>query len=228
MSSPSGITEFLNELNETEALTALHDAHSLRSPLVFKLENVAQPLKAYINTFADKKAIITPEPPVNLPLDKEVSIKFFVGTEVYFIKTTFKSHLNRFYIDMNSKVIQLKRRKEPRFTLPKGWNQSGGILLPKVSEVIRCNVLDISKSGVRFEVLEPLNIPFRRDDIIKIKFQIHKRAEVVTTAIVRFALIRTNANSIMGLEFANISDVQNERVASIVNDIQMHNSTQKS
>jgi c-di-GMP-binding flagellar brake protein YcgR len=136
--------------------------------------------------------------------------------------------MNHFYVDMGVKVIQLKRRKEPRFHIPKGWNQSGAIFLPKANEILKCSLIDISKSGVRFEVLDQIKTTFKRDDILKIKFQIHKRAEVQTTAIVRFALHRPNANSIIGMEFATISEVQNERVSSIVEDIQMFNSTQKS
>jgi hypothetical protein len=222
-----GITEFLNELAESDALAALKEAYSSRSPFVFKVEGVDQPTKAYINSFADKKIFLTTEPGINLPTDKEISLKFLVGTEVYFIKTIFKLHMNRFYIDMNAKVIQLKRRKEPRFLIPKGWNQSGAILLPKGAEVLNCNVMDISKSGVRFEIIDPVKIPFHRDDIIKIKFQVHKRGEVATTAIVRFFMNRPNSTALMGLEFANITEVQNERVASIVDDIQMFNSTHK-
>jgi hypothetical protein len=226
-STGGGITEFLNELSEVDALTALKSAYSSRSPFIFKIDGTEQPVKAFINTFADKKIFVTTEPQVNLPVDKEISLKFLVGTEVFFIKTFFKLHLNRFYVDMNSKVIQLKRRKEPRFLIPKNWNQSGAIILPKNNETLRCNVIDISKSGIRFEIIDPVKIPFQRDDVLKIKFQIHKRAEVATTAIVRFALNRPNATSLMGLEFANITEVQNERVASIVNDIQMFSSTNK-
>lgn len=224
----SPITEFLNELSENDALAALKGAYSNRSPFIFKIEGNEQPIKAFINTFSDKKVIITPEPNLPLPVDKEISLKFLVGTEVFFIKTSFKLHLNRFYIDMNAKVIQLKRRKEPRFLIPKGWNQSGSVILQNAAQTLRCNVIDISKSGIRFEVLDQVKTPFQRDDIVKIKFQIHKRGEVSTTAIVRFALHRPNANALMGLEFANITEVQNERVSSIVNDIQMFTATNKS
>lgn len=228
MSATGGITEFLNELSETDALSALKGAYSNRSPFIFKIEGVEQPVKAYINTFADKKVILSPEPAnISLPIDKEISLKFLVGTEVYFIKTVFKNHLNRVCIDMSAKVIQLKRRKEPRYILPKGWNQSGSIILQNAAQTLRCNVIDISKSGIRFEVLDQPKMHLHRDDIVKIKFQIHKRGEVQTTAIVRFALNRPNATSLMGLEFANITEVQNERVASIVSDIEMYLSTHK-
>ncbi len=228
MSATGGITEFLNELSETDALTALKGAYSNRSPFIFKIEGTDQTVKAYINTFTDKKVILTPDPAtVVLPVDKEVSLKFLVGTEVYFIKTIFKNHLNRVYIDMSAKVIQLKRRKEPRFLIPKNWNQSGVLILQNAAETLKCNIIDISKSGIRFEVLEQPKLHLHRDDIVKIKFQIHKRGEVQTTAIVRFSLIRPNATSIVGLEFANITEVQNERVASIVNDIELFLSTNK-
>lgn len=228
MSASGGITEFLNELSETDGLAALKGAYSNRSPFIFKLEGLEQPVKAYIDTFVDKKVILSPEPAhLNLPVDKEISLKFLVGTEVYFIKTVFKNHLNRVCIDMNAKVIQLKRRKEPRYLIPKGWNQTGTLILQNATQTLKCNVIDISKSGIRFELLEQPKLHLHRDDIVKIKFQIHKRGEVQTTAIVRFSLNRPNTTSLLGLEFANITEVQNERVASIVNDIEMYLATHK-
>ena len=227
--SGGGITEFLSELSESESLSALREAYNRNSPLVVKLETQPAPVRIMIGTFADRRIIVAPDPPgVVLPTDRELSLKFNIGTEVYFIKTTIKSFTNRYYIDMNTKVIQLKRRREARFTIPKNWSQSGSILLPKQGENIRCNVIDISKSGIRFEVLDLFQPRFQRDDIIKIKFQIHKRAEVNATAIVRFVLHRPALNSLLGMEFAtDVSDVNQQRIASIVDDIQLFLSTQR-
>lgn len=230
MSTTGGITDFLSELGESESLSVLREAYSRQSPLVFKLETVEQPVKARIGAFIDKRVVILPEPTdMVLPLEKEVSIKFNVGTEIYFIKTAFKAHLNKFYVDMGTKVIQLKRRKEPRFNIPKTWNQSGYIVVSSnTADQIKCSVFDISNSGVRFEVANQVQVKYQRDDIVNIRFQVHKRSEVSTMAIVRFVLHRPNANTLLGMEFANISDVQGQRVASIVSDIQMHNSTLRS
>lgn len=227
MSTVGGITDFLSELGETESLSVLREAYSRQSPLIFKLETTEQPVRARIGAFIDKRVVILPEPgDMTLPLDKEISIKFNVGTEIYFIKTTFKAHLNKFYVDMGTKVIQLKRRKEPRFNIPKTWNQSAYVIVSANSaEQIKCSVFDISNSGVRFEIAHQVQVKFQRDDILNIRFQVHKRSEVSTMAIVRFVLNRPNANTLLGMEFANISDVQGQRVASIVSDIQMHNST---
>ncbi|MEQ1722312.1 MAG: PilZ domain-containing protein [Pseudobdellovibrio sp.] len=225
MSQPSGITEFLTELNESDSASALRFAYNQKSPLIFKIDSVATPLKATIDSFLDKRAFLSSEIKIHkIEPDKEVSIKFNVGTEVYFIKTFIKSHLARYYFDMNSKVIQLKRRREPRYIIPKKWAQSSGIVIgANRPEPIKCNVIDISLSGIRFEVLQQ-HPEYKRDDIIKINFQIYKRAEVSTLAIVRFVLVRPNASSILGLEFAEISNVQKERVSHIIQDINLFNS----
>jgi hypothetical protein len=226
MSQPSGITEFLIELGESDSSVALRTAYNEKSALIFKIDSVAAPLKTSIDSFLDKRAFLSPEINTHkIEPDKEISIKFNVGTEVYFVKTFIKSHMGRYYFDMNSKVIQLKRRREPRFVIPKKWAQSSGIVMGATRpEPIKCNVMDISLSGIRFEVLQQ-HPEYKRDDIIKIKFQIYKRAEVATLAIVRFVLVRPNASSILGLEFAEISSVQKERVAHIIQDIHLFNSS---
>ena len=228
MSADGAITEYLNELNENDSLSALRDAYNSNSPLIFKLDTMPNPVRASISSFSDKKIIVMPEnDKILLPLDKEVSIKFNVGTEVFFIKTTFKSHLNRFYLDMGTKVIQLKRRKEPRLVIPKNWAQTAAILRNSAGdEFIKCRVADISLSGIRFEVLDAFP-NYKRNDIIKIKFQIHKRAEVATAAIVRFVLARNNMSSLLGLEFVSTTEVQKERISYIVEDIKLFTSTVK-
>lgn len=221
-----GITEFLSELTETESLSTLRLAHKQKSAFIFKVETHLNPITAYIENFSDKRAILTTEiSDVSLPTDKEISMKFNVGTEIFFVKTHVKSYLNRYYFDMLSKVIQLKRRKEPRFLIPPKFNQTAAVINPDGD--VPSKVLDISLSGIRFELLKPSTV-YQRDDVIKVKFQIHKRAEVQSVAIVRFALNRPGANQILGLEFAaDITDINKGRVANIVEDIQIYNSTIK-
>lgn len=223
-----GISEFLNELGETESLAALREAHSQQSPFVFKIDEYPTPQKVSIANFLDKRAILDAETSkMQLPENREISFKFNIGTEVYFVKTTLKSHLNRYYFDMSSKVIQLKRRKEPRFMIPKKWNQSASIVNLQIKGTsFKCLVHDISLSGIRFEMLEGV-CSYKRDDIIHIKFQIYKRGEVSTSAIVRFVLVRPNANPLLGIEFAQISDVNSQRVADIIEDIRIFHATTK-
>src|SRR3989344_5442343 len=173
--STGDITEFLTELNDTDSLAALHAAHSQKSILVFKVDTYPNPIKTFIDNFLDKRAILPRDlTDIKLPTDKEVSIKFNVGTEIFFIKTFIKSHLNRYYFDMSSKVIHLKRRGAPRHIIPKKWSQAAGIVTSAGRQTpLKCTVIDISLSGTRFEIKPNQAVPdFQRDDIVKIKFQI--------------------------------------------------------
>jgi hypothetical protein len=216
--SAAGITEFLSELSESDSLSTLRMAHIQRSAFVFKVETHLNPVKAYIESFSDKRAILTTEvSDIKLPLETEISMKFNVGTEIFFVKAPLKSYMNRYFFDMGSKVIQLKRRKEPRYLIPPKFSQSA--TLHSSSGDLPCKIIDISQSGIRLEVLRP-GPAYQREDIIKIKFQIHKRAEMQTLAIVRFALNRPGLNQIIGMEFiAEMPEAQRQRVASIVEDI---------
>lgn len=218
-----GSADFLSELNETDSLAALRSAHSEKSILVFSIGTPPKSHKTSIENFLDKRAILTSAlKEHNLPSDREISFKFHVGTETYFIKTFIKSHLNRYYFDMTSKVLQLKRRREPRYLIPKKWSQTASL------QSVPCTVVDLSLSGIRFEFSGKQKVPvFQRDDIVSIKFQIHKRSEVSATAIVRFILNKPDKSAIMGLEFAKITDVQSERVASLVQDIILFSTTSK-
>lgn len=228
--SSGEVAEFISELNETDSLSTLHRAHSEKSILIFKLDIYPNPIKTFIENFLDKRAILPRDlTELKLPTDKEVSIKFSVGTEIYFIKTLIKSHLNRYYFDMSLKVFQLKRRREPRFLVPKKWQQTACIVLNTAKLVqLKCTVIDISLSGIRLEIAKGQTTAlYQRNDIIKIKFQIYKRAEIASTAIVRFVLNRPNFPILIGLELAEMPDIAIERVANIIEDINLANTNKK-
>ena len=224
----SGSIDFLNELSETESAIALQSAYSQKSIFIFKLAEYPNALQTKIESFVDKRAELGFElSELKLNLDQDVSIKFNVGTEVYFVKTKLKKHLTRLYFDRSAKVQQLKRRREARYTIPKKWTQSSSILNNvKALNLVECQVQDISLNGIRFEVSDS-NMIFKRDDIIKIQFQIYKRAEIATDAIVKFFLRRPGQTSLLGMEFYNLKDVQQERIRHIVDDIINFQSLQK-
>jgi hypothetical protein len=213
--------DFLNELSETESISALQNAYSQKSILVFKIDEYLAPIKAQIENFNDRKVLLNKEvADLKFDLSKEISMKFNIGTEVFFIKTFLKKNLNRIYFDMSSKVIQLKRRKEPRYVIPKKWNQTSSILNNSMAlNLLKCHVHDISYSGIRLEVDDKKAPVFEKEEIIKIQFQIYKRAEVATDAIVRFYLKKVNENSLVGLEFVNLKEIQRQKVQDIVEDL---------
>ncbi|MEK6627534.1 MAG: PilZ domain-containing protein [Bdellovibrionota bacterium] len=232
-----GISEFLIELNAADSLVALYEAHSQSSALVFKIDNYPNPIKVHIENFSDKRVILSNNlNELDLPPDTEVSIKFNVGTEIFFAKTFIKKHMSRNYFDISTKVVQLKRRKEPRYLIPKKWAQTASIVLgtmkTKKELLLKCSVVDISFSGIRLEIANTqtnnLHCPaYKRDDIIKIKFQVYKRAEVEATAIIRFYINKPGMPAFIGLEFANMTNVQKERVSSIIEDISLFTTTNK-
>lgn len=215
------VTDFLNELDERESLVALQMAYSQKSALYFKTEAAEKIVMCTIDALVDKRVMLkleSPEMPVSV--DVEISIKFNIGTEVYFIKTPIKKLLGKPYFETNVKVIQLKRRKEPRYLIPKKWLQTAAVLGAHAKiKPVPCSVINISRSGMRLEVKDLTQLPFQRDDLIKIQFQIHRRAEVNCEALVRFFMNRLNQGTFLGLELVFATDMQKERVAGIVEDL---------
>ncbi len=215
------ITDFLNELDARESLVTLQTAYSQKSVLYFKTEAADKMVACTIDGLIDKRAILKIEnPEIPIATDVETSIKFNIGTEVYFVKTPILKLGNMAFFDMGVKVIQLKRRKEPRYLLPKKWQQASSILgaNPKIKP-IPCTVIDISLSGMRLEVKELYQLPLQRDDVIKVQFQIHRRAAVICDALVRFYLRRTGNGTLLGLELIFTNEMQKERVVGIVEDL---------
>lgn len=227
--STTSVTEFLNELDEKDSITALQSCYSQKSALIFKTDASPNALKATIDSFTDKKVVLNIENnDASVATDVVVSIKFNIGTEIYFVKAPLKKYLNKLYFDLATRVIQLKRRKEPRYQPPKKWTQTAVVLNPTLeARSVKCSVIDISKSGIRLEVLQELNF-CKKDDVLKLQFQIYKRAEIICEGTVRFVLTRNGQGPIIGLEFTNLKDNQKERISNIVEDIVMFLSTQKS
>lgn len=228
--SSGGITEYIKELTELDSLATLQKARTQKSMLTFKLDNYQHPIKTIIDNFSDKRVILQNDlKNLTITNKQEITITFHVGTEVFFIKTFIKSHLNRYYFDMASPVLHLQRRKEPRFLIPKKWNQTGFIITSSIkSKQPPFTVIDISLSGMRLEVKPPHLInECKTNDVIKIKFQIYKRAEIITKAVIRHALHKNEGPSFLGLEFAKMPNLESERLSSIIEDICLFNSATK-
>lgn len=227
--STTSVTEFLNELDEKDSITTLQSCYSQKSALIFKTEASPNTLKATIDSFTDKKVVLNIENnDTPVATESVVSIKFNVGTEIYFVKAPLKKYLNKHYFDQSTRVIQLKRRKEPRYQPPKKWTQTAAVLNPTLEiRSVKCSVIDISLSGIRLEVMQEVNF-CKKDDVLKLQFQVYKRAEILCEGVVRFVLTRKGQGPIIGLEFTNLKDNQKERISNIVEDIVMFLSSQKS
>ncbi len=219
--SNGGVIDFLVDVPDDEVMTLLQNASSQKSIFVFKLAEFPNPLQTTIESFFDKRVILDKDiAQVQFNSEQDVSIKFNVGTEVFFVKTKLKRYLNRIYFERTAKFVQLKRRKEPRFIVPKKWAQTAKL------NGISCVVQDISISGIRFECLDP-KILINSKEVVQIQFQIYKRAELTTEAVVHFFLSRANNTSLIGMEFKNPGENFKDKVKAIIEDIRNYQMAQK-
>ncbi len=190
-----------------------------------KAEGVISPIKANIDTFSGKRVILSGDiNHIKLEANHDVSIKFNVGTEVYFLKTTIKTYLNRYYFDISTKVTHFKRRKDKRFLIPKKWAQTSCLVLSPVKyDTVKCTVLDISLTGIRLQITKSQQkLNYQPNDIIKVRFQIYKRAEIETQGIIRFLSNKPELPIIVGVEFNKLTHIHKQRIANIIEDIGLH------
>ncbi len=212
MSAP-GVVDFLVEVPEADAFQVLQTAAAKKSIFVFKLAEAPTPYQTTIESFFDRRVILDKDVAhLEFNPEQDVSIKFNVGTEIYFVKTKLKKYLNRIYFDKSSKLIQLKRRKEPRYVVPKKWTQVASL------GGIPCTVQDISLSGIRFECLDQ-SVVFKTKEVVSIQFQVYKRAAITTDALIHFFLSRQGQSSLIGMEFQGMKEVQQEKVKAVIEDI---------
>lgn len=222
MSNPAPaptVNEFLIELEENEAFMALHNCFTLGSELMLKNDIEPQPVSAKIAFFADKKVFLESNSIAKLvSFAGQTSIKFFIGTEVFFIKTNLEFVDEAICFDQRSKVVQLRRRKEPRYNVPEKWNQAAAVWSIELRIKNDAKVIDISHGGIRFEIPK-LTLSIAKGDQIRIQYQIFKRAEVVCDALVRFVMRKPNGTVTLGLEFVQLQKPQKARINSIVEDL---------
>lgn len=186
-------------------------------------------LQARIISLHDKKVILKLEGlAVDLGETEDISFKFNVGTEVFFVKTTVKKFLNQYYFDLSAPVVELKRRQQVRYVIPKKWKQNiviAGSLKNNVP--VAAVVLDLSLTGLRIEVLEA-EIPFKVDQFIEVQFNIHQRAAITCQTLVRFLKSTPGKASILGLEFLSLTPAQQEKVRSLIDDLKNYIAINKS
>lgn len=214
--------EFLVELDAKEALAALQNCFSQNSEMILKNDSDPQPVPAKISHIADQKVFLeTPALEKVFMFMDLTSIKFFIGTEVYFIKVALEVINDAICFDQNIKVVQLRRRKEPRYNIPEKWNQSAAVWSIELKQKNNAKVIDLSLSGIRFEVPR-LTLIINKGDQIRIQYQIFKRAEVVCDAVVRFIMRKPNGTVVLGLEFTQLQKSHKARIGNIVEDLVNH------
>lgn len=215
----SNSAEFLVELEEKESLAVMQKCIDSFSELIIKVDGDPQAYTAEIKKSDNENVLLDSTFKEKLStIDDLVSIKFFIGTEVYFIKTKMSLIEDQLSFPEKSKIIQLKRRKEERYNIPEKWQQLAAIWSIQLKTKNDARIIDISYSGIRFEVPE-LALDVNKGDKIRIQFKMNKRSEVICDAIVRFKLKKPNDVHLFGMEFSRMQDSQRSRIRSMVDDI---------
>lgn len=221
-SNTANAGEFLVELEEKDAFVALQNCFNMNSDMTLKNEMDSSAVSAKIAYFADKKVFLeSPAIEKLFTFMGLTSIKFFIGTEVYFIKVPLEVVNDGICFPQDAKILQLRRRKEQRYNLPEKWNQNAAVWSIQLKTKNNARVVDISNSGIRFEVPK-LTLSISKGDQIRIQYQIFKRAEIVCDAVVRFIMTKPNGSAVLGLEFVNLQKTHKSRIGSIVEDLVNH------
>lgn len=214
------MAEYLFELDAQKSLEALQNCYSQKSILIFKSSSSNHVLRARIESFVDRKVILKFDNLASdIDLNEVLSIKFNVGTEVFFVKTSLKKFLTQYYFDLTVQVIELRRRKQTRYEIPKKWKQNAA--LPKTyikEQPVLCRILDLSLTGLRIEVVANENL-FQIDQILEVQFQIHQRASIACQTIIRFIKANPNNSICLGLEFLPLNAAQVEKISSLLEDL---------
>lgn len=217
--SSTNAQEFLTELTPEEALHVFNECLAIHSDMTIKLENEVQPLHAKIDFLADGKVFL------KLSIDyKSINyvglsnVKFFIGTEVYFIKTQLDTVNDALCFDQHTSVLHLKRRKEPRYNIPKHWDQTSTIWSLQTKAKNLARVLDISYHGLKLEI-PAMSLNLVKNESIRVQYQLHKRARVVCDGEIKFIATKPNGAAIIGLEVKELGSVHRHKIVSIVDDL---------
>lgn len=224
MSAPNTANagEFLVELEESEGFSALQNCLTAGSELILRNESDPSAVAAKMSSFADQKVFLETTQVEKLSTFKGLtSIKFFIGTEVYFVKTPLEVVDQKVCFEQSAKVVQLRRRKEPRYNIPEKWNQISAIWSIELKLKNEGKVTDISNGGCRYEIPN-LTLELKKGDKIRLQYQIFKRAVVVCDGIIRFIMRKSNGTTILGLEFVDLQKGNKARIDNIVEDLINH------
>ncbi len=212
-------SEYLVEMPDAEALHLISQSMTNQIDFSIKFEKLVQPISAKIEKIGQGIIYFKPKISLNVAIESQIgTIKFFIGTEVYFIKNVISVQNGLITVDHFSKIIQFKRRKHVRYVIPEKWSQSATIRSMETKFKANARVIDLSIGGIRLEVAELTQI-FNKNESLRIQFQIFKRAEVICDAVVKFCGQKTNGVSMLGLEFQAVQEGHKSRIRNVIEDI---------
>lgn len=216
----SALTDFFNSIPQKESLQILRKCIAEKTVLVVIQEketsSVAH-IKLQDRLMLNRLSIISEEK-INLK-DKIGSFSFSLGTRVFFFKTKILEDKGMHYISSDLQIFELKRRRDERFNVPEGWKQQACVFVDLQLKIkVPALVKDISASGIRLIVMA--QIPdFKGLQKISFTFQMHKRAAIFATGLIRFYKKNMN-HQILGIEFAHITPLFQSKIQNVCVDLE--------
>jgi hypothetical protein len=179
LEAPASLRKFFNEARDVQAKTVISSTETN-----LKLNSYFADIKTDPETFALQ--LSESPPPLISPLN--LSIAVYLGSSSLFcMKSTFlKQEDNRLYFQEPKIIYAVHRRKDPRFSIPRGYELSGCILnltpsLPQLS----FKLYDISPNGLALLVPQDEESSFQLGlEIAKITLRIRGK-ELKLSATIR-------------------------------------------
>ncbi len=152
-------------------------------------------------------------------IGQECAFSFKVDTRVYFFKTKVKKQAGDVVIKTDFDLFELVRRKDVRHKIPYEWPQSAAVLIDsKKEKKIAANIMDLSRSGIRLQLLAQLP-EFKVGRSITFTIKIHRRAVAQINGVVKHSKRLPNQLPVIGVEFVDLTRVLEDRILNICNDI---------
>jgi len=150
---------------------------------------------------------------------KDCAFSMKIETQVYFFKTKVQKENGEVFLKNDFEVFELVRRKEVRHKVPYEWPQSAALVLgTKRDKRLPANIIDLSKSGIRLQLLAQLP-EFRIGQRVAFTIRIHRRAIAYVNGVVKHSKRVANQLPVVGIEFEDLTPLITDKVLNICNDI---------
>lgn len=150
---------------------------------------------------------------------KDCAFSLKVDTQVYFFKTKVRKLNGEIFLKTDFDLFELVRRKEVRHKVPYEWPQNAALVLgSKRDKRLAANIVDLSKSGIRLQLLAQLP-EFRTGQRVAFTLRIHRRAIAYINGIVKHSKRVSGQLPVIGVEFFELTPIIADKVLNICNDI---------
>ncbi len=213
------VVEYLAEVTFDQAERLLKSAISNAYTVQVKLSGEDKILSIVLQKSDNKNRILLSGKLFKIHL---ATFKVEIGPDVYFFKTEILQEDKISFIQKPFKVFRLIRRKEPRYKIPKAWSHLALILATQQMKLnSRADIVEFSASGIRLHALSDL-LRVDQDEIIRIQFRIHKRAEITVSGLIRHIRRNRAGGFTLGIEFVKVSGLTQMKIQNVCDDLIFH------